>query len=227
MPFINYQGRDSALRCPRRRAQRQATEKTDDLPRSFRPAGRGRRSAASLPNQTSVNDIIPGKSPFLTVFRHFSLKLSFFIHGLGSVRRRLNPVCDELNPVRHGLNPLRHGLNPVCDRLNPVGRELKPVRRGLNPIRHELNPVGDRLEPVPRKLNPVSDGLACLRGRQKPVTLCDETFGKSATCCSGALAERRKLLEIEECGFLPKAATLLFSVFPRCAGRGGCFPAIV
>jgi len=27
MPFTNYQGMDSALRCPRRRAQRQATEK--------------------------------------------------------------------------------------------------------------------------------------------------------------------------------------------------------
>jgi hypothetical protein len=103
------------------------------------------------------------KLPFLTVFSHFSLKLSFFIHGLGSVRRRLNPVGDELNPVRQGLNPLRHGLNPVSHRLNPVGRELNPVHRGLNPIRHELNPVGDGLEPVHRKLNPFSDELNPVR----------------------------------------------------------------
>ncbi|MGD1088571.1 MAG: hypothetical protein ABR955_07570 [Verrucomicrobiota bacterium] len=27
MPFTNYQGRDSALRCPRRQTQRQAAEK--------------------------------------------------------------------------------------------------------------------------------------------------------------------------------------------------------
>jgi hypothetical protein len=47
-------GRDIALRCPRRRAQRQATETNRPkparlLPRAFRPVGRGRRSAASLP----------------------------------------------------------------------------------------------------------------------------------------------------------------------------------
>jgi len=40
----------SALRCPRRRAQRQAME-GGRLSRSFRLAGRGRRSAASLPSK--------------------------------------------------------------------------------------------------------------------------------------------------------------------------------
>jgi hypothetical protein len=38
-----------------------------------------------------------------------------------------------------------------------------------------------------------------------------ETSAKPAIRRSGVSAERRKPLEIEECGFLPKAATLLFT----------------
>src|SRR5450631_1012827 len=59
MPFTNNGGRDSALRSPRRRAERQTTENTGLLPCSFRPAGRGRRSAASLPTAWFVIWIIP------------------------------------------------------------------------------------------------------------------------------------------------------------------------
>ena len=50
MSFATIKVGTSALRCPRRRAQHQATETTDDLPGSFRPAGRGRRSATSATN---------------------------------------------------------------------------------------------------------------------------------------------------------------------------------
>jgi hypothetical protein len=41
---------------------RVAVRNTGGLPRSFRPAGRGRRSAASLPRQTSINGMIPNKT---------------------------------------------------------------------------------------------------------------------------------------------------------------------
>jgi hypothetical protein len=58
MPLTNLQGRDSALRCPRRRAQRQATENAGFT--TFVPSfGRGRRSAASLPLKKFVKDIMP------------------------------------------------------------------------------------------------------------------------------------------------------------------------
>jgi len=61
MPLPEVDGRDSALRCPRRRAQRQAAA-NGPLTRSFRPHGRRRRSAASLPDQTSLNSIFPAFS---------------------------------------------------------------------------------------------------------------------------------------------------------------------
>jgi hypothetical protein len=38
---------------------------------------------------------------------------------------------------------------------------------------------------------------------------CFETSAKPSINRSGVSAERRKILEIEECGFLPKAATSL------------------
>jgi hypothetical protein len=58
MQFTNYQGRDSALRCPRGRGAALGDGKTKVLNHSFRPAGRGRRSAASLPSKKFVKDII-------------------------------------------------------------------------------------------------------------------------------------------------------------------------
>jgi len=48
-----------SARLARARRGRSGDGKTERLPRSFRPAGRGRRSAASLPPEKFVKDIIP------------------------------------------------------------------------------------------------------------------------------------------------------------------------
>ena len=95
MQFTNFRGRDSALRCPRRRAQRQATE-TGHLWHSLRPAGRGRRSAASLPPIKFVKDIIP------VFFRKYA--------GAEVARLKAKEVMDSL---RRPLQPLINFNVPV------------------------------------------------------------------------------------------------------------------
>jgi hypothetical protein len=64
-------------------------------PRSFRPAGRGRRSAAFLPTKKFVIDIIPQRNRFLNAVPKISgnVFLLHFIIGMPAVFLLKSLVC--------------------------------------------------------------------------------------------------------------------------------------
>jgi hypothetical protein len=64
MPYTNYQGREKRAALPPSPSAASGDGITDDLPSSFRPAGRGRRSAASLPTAKFVKGIIAAPHTF-------------------------------------------------------------------------------------------------------------------------------------------------------------------
>jgi hypothetical protein len=116
--LTNYQGRDSALspspgasaRRARARRGRSGDGKTERLPRSFRPAGRGRRSAASLPPEKFVIWIIP-KNSKKTVD---SLKPGIFCnYAAGGLQTPCKETAEECHESHNLFNKLLFNMMSI------------------------------------------------------------------------------------------------------------------
>ena len=116
MPLTNNGGRDNPLGCPRRRAQRQATEasgKPFTFLCAFRPplrCGRGRRSAPSLPTPLLVNDTIPFANGLQGKIRWCSGSMRCF-HGFSTWWSGFTRWGSELAKWRNHFATWRSGLD--------------------------------------------------------------------------------------------------------------------
>ena len=120
MSFTNIQGRDGALRCPRRRAQRQATEK-----RAFYYA----RSILTDGDAASRRPYHP------KVCQRHNPKINAFfmmVNGLDTTKSHLQPPTDHLHHTTGRLHIANCRLQPTAGRLQPATGRLQPTTGRLH-----------------------------------------------------------------------------------------------
>jgi hypothetical protein len=134
----------------RRRAQHTSPEKTGTLQHSFRPAGRGRRCAASLPAQTSVKDIISQKQANLP-FYQVKLKADLI-----KVREGTCFVSDQISFVGHQINFVSDQINFVSDQISFVSDQISFIRDQINFVSDQISFIRDQISFVSDQISFVS-----------------------------------------------------------------------
>jgi hypothetical protein len=128
------------------------------------------------PRSVSLNRDFGLKTSKNVNFNHFSLKLSFFDHGLNSLRRKGSSLRHERSSVRgkgssvcRGLDSLRHRGSSVGHGLDSVRRKGSSLCHRLSSVRRKGSSLRDGLDSLRDGLDSVHGGLVCFPSGQKPV----------------------------------------------------------